>query len=130
MNRLRKRWFLGALLMLSLSVGPLVGGPQPAKPQVYVALYERGAAWVEGKSVRDLPNFEEHVQHIRSLEPHKAGAGPFASRANESFVGMVVLLAQSEEEARKLAESDPFVMAKYTKVKIWRWQVDSLKGCF
>jgi len=106
------------------------GGQQPPQKHVYVALYERGPAWVEGKPAKDLPNFPEHLAHIRAIEPQVLGVGPFAGSAGDSFIGMLVLSASSEDDARKLAESDPFVTAKYTRVtKVLRWQVAGLKGC-
>ena len=127
---MKKKCLVGVLLVFALIVSRPVGSQQTAKPQVYVALYERGPKWVEGKSPSELPNFAQHIEHLGSLGQHRVGAGPVAARAGEPLIGIVVLLAESEEEARKLAEADPFVVAGHTKVKIWRWQIESLKGCF
>jgi uncharacterized protein YciI len=117
-------WFLFAV-----STVFSVGGEQPLSTQhVYVALYERGPAWVEGESVRQLPVFQQHVAHIKSISARLLGAGPFMARPGESMIGMVLLRASSDEDARKLAESDPFVQARYTRVsKVLRWEVDKLK---
>jgi len=134
MDKQRKSsWRRGCLIGLAglvCVVARPTGGQQPPQKQVYVALYERGPAWVEGRSVKELPKFAEHLAHIRAIESQLLGVGPFAGNPGDSFVGMMVLVASSEDDARKLAESDPFVVAKYTRVtKVLRWQVSDLKGC-
>ncbi len=125
------QWHLvmSVVALLGAAVAP-TAGQKPQAKQVYVAIYERGPAWVKGKSVRELPAFPAHLAHIRSLEPQLLGAGPFAGAPGESLTGMLVFVASNDDEAQRLAESDPFVKAKYTRVmKVIRWQVQGLKGC-
>jgi uncharacterized protein YciI len=125
MKRFASVW----VVVLSLSSAPAFSRGQQSPQHVYVVLYEHGAAWIEGKSVRQFPNFRQHVAHIQSIESRLLGAGPFAESHGETMVGMLLFFATSDEEARRFAESDPFVIAKYTKVsKVLRWQVDKLKG--
>jgi uncharacterized protein YciI len=115
---------VGVLLMM-----PLFGASRPAamSRHVYIALYQRGPAWNEGTSVHDLPDFEEHVAHIHAIESDLLGAGPFA--ANADPVGMIIFLAAGDDEARRLAESDPFVRAGYTRVtNVLHWEINKLKG--
>jgi uncharacterized protein YciI len=100
---------------------------QPRDQRVYVAWYERGPAWITGKSVRDFPNFNQHLAHLRAIESNLLGAGPFAG--DQTAVGMILFTAATDEDAQRLAESDPFVVAHYTRVTtILRWKIDKLKG--
>jgi uncharacterized protein YciI len=127
MNMRLSLWAVGLLLCGALQ---LAGHQQPPIQQVYVALCERGPAWVEGKSVKEFPAFEQHLAHIHSIEPRLLGVGPFVGAAGETMAGMMVFFAASHDEALKVAESDPFVIGHYTRVtKVIRWQADGLKGC-
>ncbi|MCB9685684.1 MAG: DJ-1/PfpI family protein [Alphaproteobacteria bacterium] len=62
---------------------------------------------------------EAHVDHLRSLE--RQGrlelAGPFPGRG----AGMVVIRASSEDEARAVAERDPFVAQGVRSLDLRRW---------
>jgi uncharacterized protein YciI len=99
-----------------------------ARPAVYVAWYQRGPAWTQEKSVRELPVFQAHVAHIRAMEARLLGAGPFAGAQSQKTVGMIIFLATSDAEAQRLADSDPFVQAHYTRVTtVLRWEIDELK---
>ena len=125
------RWATWLLAVGSFLGGrPVGGGPQEAPRQgIYVALYERGPEWIAGKSVREFPNFDAHLTHLRAIETQLLGAGPFAGAPDEPAVGMIIFLAATDEDARKLAESDPFVQAKYTRVaKLLRWNIGKLKA--
>jgi uncharacterized protein YciI len=119
-------WLVAAAVLL---VTPLFAASRPAatSQHVYVALYQRGPAWKEGESVHELPDFEEHVAHIRAIEARLLGSGPFIP--NEGAVGMIIFLATGDDEAQALAESDPFARAQYTRVtQVLRWDIDRLKG--
>jgi len=118
------------IAVLACGAAKPTGEQPPPQKQVYVAVFERGPAWIEGKSVKESPKFAEHLAHIRAIESRVLGAGPFADTLGEPWVGMMVVIASSNDDARKLVESDPFVMAKYTRLtKVLRWQVNDLKGC-
>jgi uncharacterized protein YciI len=78
--------------------------------------------------VRELPVFQAHVAHIRAMEARLLGAGPFAGAQSQKTVGMIIFLATSDAEAQRLADSDPFVQAHYTRVTtVLRWEIDELK---
>jgi len=116
---------LAAICVLAVVASVDARGQGTTDQKLYVALYERGPAWMPGK----LPNFEEHIAHSRAIESKLLGAGPFADSPDEKMVGMIVFIAATDEDARRLAESDPFVVAKYTRVmKILRWQPEKLKA--
>jgi uncharacterized protein YciI len=122
---------LAAVILLSAI--PLVVCAQQSErvpTRIYVVLYERGPAWIRGKSVREFPDFEQHLAHIRAIERKLVGAGPFTEAPGKMTVGMIIFFAATDADARKLAGSDPFVLRKYTRVtKVLRWNVDKLKGC-
>lgn len=125
------KYRIGLVAISALSVVASVNarGQGTTDQHIYVALYERGPAWVTGKSVREFPNFEEHLAHLRAIESKLLGAGPFADSPDERAVGMIIFIAATDEDARRLAESDPFVVAKYTQVtKVLRWKPEKLKG--
>jgi uncharacterized protein YciI len=123
-----------AIALLAVSVLSVIASPYArrqgtAGEHIYVAWYERGPAWPAGESGRKLPNFEDHLAHMHAIESRLLGAGPFVDAPNETMLGMIVFISGSDEDARKLAESDPFVIAKYTSVtNVFRWDVDKLKA--
>ncbi len=100
---------------------------------VFVAIYERGPVWIADKSPLEQPAVPEHVQHIRDLGELLIGAAPFTLAplpTEEETVGMVVLFAESEEEARFWLDHDPAIQGKVMTAKLHRWHVDGLQGCF
>jgi len=84
--------------------------------QIYVALYERGPQLTSQKSVRELSNYDQHLAHIQAIEPRLVGAGPVDAALGQKTIGMMLFSAASDDDARKLAESDPFIAAHYTRV--------------
>jgi len=66
---------------------------------------------------------EEHVAHIRSLDDRGILeiCGPFLDYKG----GMVVVRAADIDEARKIAESDPFVRDGYESYEVRTWLI----GC-
>jgi hypothetical protein len=80
---------LAAVVLLSAI--PLVVCAQQSETvptRIYVALYERGPAWIPGKSVREFPDFEQHLAHIRAIEQKLVGAGPFTDAPGERDVDL------------------------------------------
>ncbi|MBS1797707.1 MAG: hypothetical protein JSS81_28045 [Acidobacteria bacterium] len=72
-----------------------------------------------------LPILHSHTAYFKELG--KAGAclmaGPFADQKNNELgAGCYVLTAETEEEARKLADADPFCVHGIYEYKIWEWQ--------
>ncbi len=49
-------------------------------------------------------------------------AGPFANQTdNELGAGCYVFAAETEEQARKLADADPFCVHGIYDFKVWEW---------
>jgi uncharacterized protein YciI len=71
-----------------------------------------------------LPVLHRHTAYFKDLG--KKGicliAGPFANQTdNELGAGCYVFAAESDEEARKLAEADPLVVEGIYTYKMWEW---------
>jgi hypothetical protein len=105
--------------------------PPPAKPQVFVALYERGPAWDDAKGVFEQTLIKEHMQFLRANWDRLLGAAPFAqgiaAGSSDKSVGMVLVSAASLEEAQSLIAGDPAVSGNLMKAPVRRWLVERLK---
>lgn len=71
-----------------------------------------------------LPVLHQHTAYFKDLG--RKGicliAGPFVNQTdNELGAGCYIFAAESEEEARKLAEADPLVVEGIYAYKIWEW---------
>ena len=66
---------------------------------------------MNNKKDLNLQVVQEHVEHLRTLdqEGHLVLCGPFADYPG----GMVVFRADSEEEALRIAKSDPFIVSGF-----------------
>ncbi len=123
---------LAVLAVLGLTVSATLASSQEEKPkQVFAVLYSRGSAWVEGKSPFEQQAIPEHVQHIRDLGERLIGAAPFEKNhadPKDRTVGLVVLFAEDERDAREWAEADPSVEAKVMEAKVYRWPVEWVRA--
>ena len=99
----------------------------PASGDVFAALYYRGGAWIAGKSAGDQPRIQEHVAHFQSLGDRLLGAATFAAEPPDPH-GMVLLIAASEEAARKWAQADPAVRSGLFDVRVYPWHVSTVRG--
>ena len=66
---------------------------------------------MNNKKALNLQVVQEHVEHLRTLdqEGRLVLCGPFTDYPG----GMVVFRADSEEEALRIAESDPFIASGF-----------------
>lgn len=66
---------------------------------------------MDNKKSLNLEIVQKHVDHLRSLEQNKRLylCGPFSDYAG----GIEILIADSFDEAKKIAESDPFISEGY-----------------
>lgn len=68
-----------------------------------------------------------HLEHIKSLGDTIKAAGPFTSDDGEKMNGsMLIVEAGSIEEARAIAERDPYFKADLfadVQVRPWNWTV-------
>lgn len=72
----------------------------------------------------------KHLEFMKGLGASAKLGGPLMSEDGEQRIGgMYVLEADSLETARRIAASDPFVMAglfEISNVHEWRWQTRNL----
>ncbi|MBM3543024.1 MAG: YciI family protein [Alphaproteobacteria bacterium] len=73
-------------------------------------------------------NRPEHLAYLESLGDVLVFAGPFTETDGETMNGsLIVVDAPSLDEARKIAEGDPFAKAGiFAEVDIrpWRWSIN------
>jgi uncharacterized protein YciI len=83
------------------------------RPKHHVVFLRLGPNYVKGRPPQEQPGFAGHAEHIAKLA--KAGTlllgGPFVEDFSTMAVtgAMEVLSADTGEEARRIAEADPFV---------------------
>ena len=71
-----------------------------------------------------LPILHAHTAYFKQLgaDGKCLMAGPFANQTdNELGSGCYIFAAETEGEARKLAEADPFFAEGIYDYKIWEW---------
>lgn len=97
-----------------------VPGPAP----LFLLIYERGPAWIEGKPMRQQ-KLGEHVAYMQKLieEGRVVAGGPFGGDAG----GMAILRASSLEEAQRVLDADPSLLngTFIASVKQWTPYLDS-----
>jgi uncharacterized protein YciI len=90
------------------------------QPPVYFVLFHSpGEKWKQGVSFREQPGVREHVQYMSSFIESKklVIGGPFLDNSG----GMMVMSAESREEAEKIANADPSVQNGLLKVDVKPW---------
>ncbi|MGH9814984.1 MAG: hypothetical protein ACRD5F_04670 [Candidatus Acidiferrales bacterium] len=102
------------------------------RPPVFVAIYERGSAWDDGKGAFVQTGIQEHMQFLRANSAKLVGAAPFeqgiSAGGTDRAVGMVVVMAASQEEAQALISADPAIAGNLMKATVRRWLVDRVKA--
>ncbi len=120
------------LVLLTLSAALLASDPADAPPSpphgmpppratYYVALYEPGPAWLQGQPPLAQPGIREHGEYMDEL--HRRGrlplGGPLVGSLErmELAGALLVIDAQSLEEARELVLADPALKADIMRLK-------------
>jgi uncharacterized protein YciI len=91
-------------------------------PPVYYALFHSpGPRWDTATGFRQQPGVERHVAYMaQQLEAGKLVlGGPFLDDSG----GMMVLRADSQDEARAIAEADPTVIDGLLLVHVKPWML-------
>ncbi len=79
----------------------------PARP-LFAAEIRTGARWDPGRPPQEQPYFREHSQNLQRLR----AAGHLVMGARYGEVGLVVLAAATEAEARAMMDADPAMQAQ------------------
>lgn len=91
-------------------------------PSIFYALFHSpGARWQEGIGFREQPGVGAHVQYM--AQQQQAGLLVFGGPFLDDSGGMMVLRADSIEEAVAIAEADPTVLDGLLKVAVKPWMM-------
>jgi uncharacterized protein YciI len=92
--------------------------PPPA-PTLFAGIFTTGPKWDSAKPPADQPFFREHSANLARLR----AAGRVVMGARYADVGLVVVSASNEAEARALFEADPSIAAGTFTLNVHRFSV-------
>lgn len=121
MTLLRTSTLLVGLMLSLASAFAQAPVPPPAPPPspLYAAIFKTGPTWDPAKPPGEQRFFREHSGHLAKLR----AAGSIVLGARYADVGLVVVPAANEAEARKLFEADPSISAGTFALDIHRFSV-------
>ena len=94
---------------------PPAGAPAP----LYAAVFKTGPKWDPAKPPNEQAAFREHSANLAKLR----AAGRIVMGARYADVGLVVVSAANEAEARTLFEADPSISAGTFALEVYRFSV-------
>ena len=104
---------------LSSAHNSFFASQQPAQAkQYFIAIFSRGPAWETAKPANEQIGFKEHSENLQRLRSEKKI--PIGGRYSDK--GMVIVEAQSEEEAQLLFSSDVMVVKKTFTLELNRFR--------
>lgn len=97
--------------------------PAESRPQlmVFLALYERGPAWVQDKPPFEQPFLKDHIAHFEALGDRLIAAGSVRGSAGEQLSGVVLFKAADLAEAEGWLAKDPIVINHVSTGRIVQW---------
>jgi hypothetical protein len=110
-----------AALLSAAVLTPLIRAQAPAvtPPPLYAAVFKTGPKWDAAKPPGEQRLFKEHSANLAALR----AAGTIVMGARYADVGLVVVAAASESDARKLFDGDPSLAAGTFALDIHRFSV-------
>jgi hypothetical protein len=109
-----------ALSIVSVLAQTPSSTPPAASPTpLYAAVFKTGPKWDPAKPPNEQALFREHSANLARLR----AAGSIAIGARYADVGLVVVSAASEAEARRFFEADPSIGAGTFALEIHRFSV-------
>jgi uncharacterized protein YciI len=103
--------------------------PAAAQPRrVFVAIYDRGPRWIQGKSAFEQAGIHEHILHHEALAVRLIGAAPFVMGPDDSTVGLIVFEAENQDAAQAWLAADPAVVNGVLKAVVREWRVSRVKA--
>ena len=107
-------------LTLSLASAFAQTPSTPAAPApLYAAIFKTGPKWDPAKPPNEQAFFREHSASLAKLR----AAGSIVIGARYADVGLIVVSAPSEAEARRLFEADPSLSAGTFALEVHRFSV-------
>ena len=112
---------LGLALSFASAFAQAPASPAAASPPppLYAAVFKTGPKWDPAKPANEQTAFREHSANLARLR----AAGTIVLGARYADVGLVVVSAATEAEARKLFEADPSVSAGTFALEVYRFSV-------
>jgi hypothetical protein len=116
------------VIVAALLLAPLLRAqtPTPAPAQapatpspLYAAIFKTGPKWDPAKAPNQQAFFREHSANLAKLR----AAGAIVMGARYADIGLVVVTAATEADARKLFESDPSIGGGTFSVDVQRFSV-------
>ena len=111
-----------AALLSAVVLTPLLRAQTPAAatPQpLYAAVFKTGPKWDATKAPGEQPFFREHSANLAKLR----AAGTIVMGARYDDIGLVVVTAATETDARKLFDADPSIAAGTFTLAVHRFSV-------
>jgi uncharacterized protein YciI len=110
-----------AIVMLAAFDGVAQNAPAPEMTTYQLVFLKRGPAAARTSEAEASRLRESHVPFLNSIGRSGKGviAGPFKEQGD--ILGILVLAADTAEEARELASADPMVGAGYANLEIHSW---------
>ena len=94
---------------------PAAAPPAP----LFAAIFKTGPKWDPAKAPGAQAFFRDHSAHLAKLR----AAGSLVMGARYGDVGLVVVSAPAEADARKLFEADPSISAGTFALEVYRFSV-------
>jgi len=113
-----------ALMTIALAMAaafaqaPPVPAPAPPLP-LFAAVFTTGPKWDSAKPPGEQPLFRDHSANLASLR----AAGRIVMGARYAEVGLVVVSAATEAEARSLFDADPSIAGGTFALNVHRFSV-------
>lgn len=99
---------LFAVVMVALALDPAAAQDNAAPLPLFAAEIRTGAKWDTAKPPQEQAFFREHSQNLQRLR----AVGQLVMGARYGEVGLVVLAAATEAEARAMMDADPAMQAQ------------------
>jgi hypothetical protein len=109
---------IAAAVFLTALLRAQAPAPVPPAP-LYAALFKTGATWDAARAPNEQPFFREHSANLAKLR----AAGTIVMGARYADVGLVVVTAATEAEARRLFDGDPSIAAGTFTLDVQRLSV-------
>jgi uncharacterized protein YciI len=115
-----------ALVLVTLACAAASPSPaaSPAASKLYAAVVRTGSSWDAAKPPGSQPYFKEHSANIRRL----GSEGKLALGGRTGELGILIVRAASEVEARALFDADPSIAAGTFKIEVHEWRTFA-PGC-
>jgi hypothetical protein len=110
-------FLIAPCVLLASLLGAQTAPPLPAP--LYAAIFKTGAKWDAAKAPNEQPLFREHSANLAKLR----AAGTIVMGARYADVGLVVVTAGTEAEARKLFDADPSIAGGTFTLDVQRFSV-------